>query len=338
MSQLSPGRGGRSGVRGVLVTAIAGVLMLGAAACGSSSSGTTSTGSKTSQAGESVAGKTVAIVGGPDSNPWSTYFNNTVKDALAKDGAKVSVTGTLDPATQVQMINRAAASHPDLLVLQALDSNAAASAVAKAKAQGVTVLNVDGRAAASAADGLNQVLSDNEALGRFAAQNIVEALQKQGRKTANIALITGTASMLVTQDRLKGFDAVMAKYPQYKVVSTQDGNWDPVKSGQIATQLFADYMALPVVTAAQQAGVNVGVKDDGLIITSSNCFKAGIDAIRAGTLYGTATEDPGTLGRATAAYAARMLSGQSVPLVQTVKEARVTKATLPELAAQCSNA
>ena len=60
---------------------------------------------------------------------------------------------------------------------------------------------------------------------------------------------------------------------------------------------MADYMALPIVQAAKQAGCEVG-GDDGLIVTSSNCFKVGIDAIKAGELYGTATEDPGTIAEA----------------------------------------
>jgi ABC-type sugar transport system substrate-binding protein len=261
------------------------------------------------------------------------------------------VTGTLDPAAQVQMLNQVVSSRPDILVLQALDSTAVGAAIRKAKAQGVKIVNVDGRAVPDAADGLNQVLSDNEALGRFAAQNIVEGLQRQGRTSGKVAVISGTAAMLVTQDRMKGFNAVMEQHPEFKVVTVQDGNWDPVKSGQIATQLFAkygkaglqaaygmaDYMAIPILTAAKQAGVTIGGKD-GLVVTGGNCFKVGIDAIRDGKLYGTATEDPGTLGQETAAYVAGLLKGEKVPLIKTVGEARVTKDTLDKYAEQCSKA
>src|SRR6185437_5142304 len=163
---------------------------------------------------------------------------------------------------------------------------------------------------------LHQVLSDNYSLGRFAAMNLIEGLTQEHKKTAKIAVIEGTAAMLVTQDRMRAFNTVLKKYPQYKVVSVQDGNWDPVLSGRIATQLFAkygktglqgmygmaDYMAVPIVTAAKQAGITVGVGKNGLIVTGSNCFKIGIDAIKAGELYGTATEDPGTLSLLAAKY------------------------------------
>ena len=157
--------------------------------------------------------------------------------------------------------------------------------------------------------------------------------------------------MLVTQDRMKGFHKVMATAPQYKVVDEQDANWDPQLSGTIAQQLLAkhgrdgvqaaygmaDYMALPIIQAAKQAGFPVGGKD-GLIVTSSNCFKAGIDAIKAGELYGTATEDPGTIAKQSADYVVRYLTGENPPQSETVKEERVTAANVDQFAEQCSHA
>jgi ribose transport system substrate-binding protein len=164
-------------------------------------------------------------------------------------------------------------------------------------------------------------------------------------------VLTGTKSMLVTQDRMKGFNRVMATEPQYKVIEEQDANWDPKLSGTIAQQLLAkhgrdgvqaaygmaDYMALPIIQAAKQAGFPIGGKD-GLIVTSSNCFKAGIDSIKAGELYGTATEDPGTIAKQTAAYVVRFLKGENPPRVEIVKEERVTAANVDQFAEQCSHA
>ena len=109
-------------------------------------------------------------------------------------------------------------------------------------------------------------------------------------------------------------------------MEVQDGNWDPALTGKIATQLFAkygcsgvqgaygmaDYMALAIIASAKQAGCEVGGKD-GLIVTGSNCFKAGIESIKAGALYGTATEDPGTIAEQTADYVERFFSGEEPP-------------------------
>jgi ABC-type sugar transport system substrate-binding protein len=225
-------------------------------------------------------------------------------------------------------------------------------AINRAKVAGVPVINLDGRAEPSVAGKLaSNILADNVKLGEFAAQNIIEGLKKQGRKTANVAAITGTKASYITQDRMTGFNKVMGTAPEFKIVAVEDGNWDAVKSGKIAQELFAkyankgglqgvlgmaDYQAVPVIQAAKQAGLKVGVKDDGLIVSGSNCTKAGIDAIKAGTLYGTATEDPVNQGQATADWAAKFLAGVKIPQVILVPQDRVTTANVDEHAAACS--
>jgi ABC-type sugar transport system substrate-binding protein len=334
--------------------AVAGLLVvaIGVGACGSSGSSSGSASSSASGASGSVHGKTVTIVSVANSNPWAAVYNSTITNYLQSRGATVHLLASNDPAAQVQLLNSAVAQHPDLIFLEALDSKAVAPAIAKAKAAGVTIVNTDGPADPAVASGLHQVLSNNYQLGQFAAQNLVQGLQQEHKTKAGIGLITGTAAMLVTQDRLKGFYSVLSKYPQYKVVATEDGNWDPVKSGQLATQLLskygqtglqgmwgmADYQAVPIVTAAKQAGIPIGVKRNGLVITGSNCFKVGINAIKAGEMFGTATEDPGTISLQAAQYGAALLEGKKVPITETVQEHRVDPRTLAQYEAQCSKA
>lgn len=371
------GEGGRRPAAGPRL--LVGLLLLlalavGVAACGGSSSSSSSTGgaaegSEGSEAGAtaedasaessgegagsgSIDGKKVAVVSVADSNPWAAVFNKIVKEKLSAAGAEVTVVGSAEPAGQVQLLNQAVAENPELIVLEALDSKAVAPAIAKAKSQGIAVLNADGKADPSVESELNQVLSDNVALGEYAAENIVEGLEAEGRKSGNVGVITGTAAMLLTQERMEGFDKVLGEHPEYKVVYEEDGNWEPGKSGELATQMFAkfgkegiqaaygmaDYMAVPIVTAAKQAGIPVGVKNDGLVVTGGNCFKVGIESIEAGEMYGTATEDPGTIAEQVSEYAIKMLEGQEVPLTETVKEARVYPKTLKQYTAQCTKA
>jgi ribose transport system substrate-binding protein len=341
-------------------------LALGVAACGgssssSSSSSTTAEPSESSGGTEnagseggsgSIEGKKVTVVSVADSNPWAAVFNKIVNEKLSAAGAEVTVVGNAEPAGQVQLLNQAVAENPELIVLEALDSKAVAPAIAKAKSQGIAVLNADGKADPSVESELNQVLSDNVSLGEFAAENIVEGLEAEGKSSGSVGVITGTAAMLLTQERMEGFNKVLGEHPSYKVVYEEDGNWEPAKSGELATQMFAkfgkegiqaaygmaDYMAVPIVTAATQAGIPVGVKNKGLIVTGGNCFKVGIESIEAGEMYGTATEDPGTIAEQVSEYAVKMLEGQEVPLTETVEEARVYPKTLKQYTAQCTKA
>jgi ABC-type sugar transport system substrate-binding protein len=298
-----------------------------------------------------LKGKTLALVGYGSANPWGVAFNKQFESQLKSTGVKIQDLTTMDAGTQVQYLNQAIAQKPDLILLAVLDTKATVVPIKKAKQAGIPVLAFDGPTDPSVADDVMSVLSNNEQLGEFAAQNIIDGLKAQGRNSGNIFVLTGTKSMLLTQQRMDGFNKVLATSPQYKVVAQEDANWDPTLSGKDAQQLLAkygckgvqaaygmaDYMALPIIQAAKQAGCAVGGKD-GLVVTSSNCFKAGIEAIKSGELYGSATEDPITIANQTADYVVKYLTGQNPPQHETVQEQRITSANVDQLAAQCSHA
>jgi ABC-type sugar transport system substrate-binding protein len=323
-------------------------LALAATACGGSADGGSD---DTGSASGGLDGKTIDFVGYGSDNPWGAYFNSVFTKKLKAEGAKVVDLTTMDPGTAVTNFNQAISNRPDMIVAALLDTSSMVVPIQKAKQADIPVLVFDGRPDPSVDGDVMQVLSDSEALGVAAAQNLVEGLKAQGKDSGNIITITGTKSGYAAQDRMKGFDAEMAKSPAYKVVDVQDGNWDPALTGKIATQLFAkygcsgvqgaygmaDYQALAIIASAKQAGCEVGGKS-GLVVTGSNCFKAGIDAIKAGTLYGTATEDPGTIAEQTADYLVRYFDGEKPPKKELVKEERVTAENVDQLAAQCSNA
>jgi len=323
-------------------------LILATAACGSSSGGSSDPGSA---AGGGTQGKTIAFVGYGDASPWGAAYNKTFKAELASTGIKINDLASMDAGTQVQNFNQAVSQKPDLIVSALWDTTAMAVPIQKAAQAKVPVLIVDGRPDPSVEKDVMSVLSDNEKLGEFAAQNIIEGLKAQGRESGKVIVLSGTKSMLVTQDRMKGFTAVMGTATQYQVIEDQDTNWDPTASGKVAQQLFAkhgcdgiqaaygmaDYMALPIVQAAKQANCKVGGKD-GLVVTGGNCFKAGIAAIKAGEMYGTATEDPITIAKQTADYVKRYFNGENPPRSELVKEDRVTAATVGQFEDQCSQA
>jgi ABC-type sugar transport system substrate-binding protein len=332
---------------------VAGVLGLALviAGCGGSKPGSATSGTSGAKAAGSLKGKSIALVGYGSANPWGAAFNKRFQNRLSSSGVKIKDLTTMDPGTQVQYFNQAVAGKPDLIALAVLDTKAMVVQIQKAKQAGIPVLAFDGPTDPSVAGDVMSVLSNNQQLGEFAAQNIIDGLKAQGRQSGKIIVLTGTKSMLVTQHRMIGFKKVLSGTPQYQVVSEQDANWDPTLSGKIAQQLLAkygcdgvqagygmaDYMALPIIQAAKQAGCAVGGKN-GLVVTSSNCFKAGIDAIKAGELYGSATEDPITIADQTAAYVTKYLSGQHPPQHEIVQEHRITSANVGQFAAQCSHA
>jgi ABC-type sugar transport system substrate-binding protein len=340
--------GGRKGMRTFGAIAVAASFGVAVAGCGSSGSN----GSSGGGAGK-VAGKRVVLVTCGTANPWCKVFNQRIVDPLKKAGAKVTVLeNDFDAVLEVQQMNQAISQHPDLIMVEPADDKTLIASVKKAKAAGVDVLYMDSPADPAILPNVKtQVIADNTKLGEFAAQNLIAGLKAAGHTSGNVAVISGTKGSSMVKLRQQGFQKVMATAPQYKIVDVQDGNWDGVQSGKIAQQLFAkwaprgglqairaeaDYMAVPVIAAAKQAGLKVGVKNKGLIVSGTNCTKVGIDSIRAGEQFGTATEDAFTQGNYTVAVALKVLAGQQVPKTNVVPEYRVDAQSLSKYADVCS--
>ncbi|MFI5429340.1 substrate-binding domain-containing protein [Aeromicrobium sp. UC242_57] len=113
------------------------------------------------------------------------------------------------------------------------------------------------------------MLAGTDDLGRIAAETLVDGLKKAGHESGNIIAITGPAAQGIVTLTRAAFEKEMAKSPEYKIVATEDGAWDPAKTQKITQQLLAknassggiqgiwaqaDYMASGSIQAVKQAG------------------------------------------------------------------------------------
>ena len=293
------------------------------------------------------------LVDGSPSDPFIAAYNGTFTNALAAKGVTVSaLSNNFDSATEQQKLNQAISERPSLIAVGVQDPSAVAVPFATAKQAGIPVVIVINPAYARAvALSSGEFLDDQAALGTFAAMNLQQGLAKIGVKSGNVIVITGSASQLGVQQRLAAFRKQLATTPGMKIVEVQDGQWDPVKTGQIASQLFAKYranggvqaaygmadlMAVSIARAAQSAGLPVGVKAHGVIISGSNCGPDGIKAIKAGTLYGGATQAPVPQATNAADQILKVLSGQNVQKVQLFPVQRITAANVDSVAGICT--
>lgn len=336
--------------RTVVALAVTG-LVLGAAACGGSSSGGTAGGSGSSD----LSDKKVTLVHCGDVNPWCAVYNKTIIDGLEAEGVSVEyLQDPFDVALEIQNLNSAIASRPDLILVSPTDDNSLVPSLQQAKAQNIPVIINNSMPAEAAEDLVTATVNaDQASLGTFAAQNIVEGLREIGVESGNVIAITGSDATATSGDRMEAFEAELAKTPEYELVEVRNGNWDPAATGEIASQLFAqyesrggiqaaygmaDYMANAIIQSAEQAGLPVGVGDKGLIVTGSNCFKVGIDNIRAGKQYGTATQTPSAEGEFVVEHVLAFLRGEEIEKVNLNSEDRVTADNLDEFADSCSQA
>jgi len=301
----------------------------------------------------SLSGKNVGVIICTNQNPFCAAWANSVKSGLEKQGASVTVlTSVFDPAVDAQNMNRLIANKPDLIISVPASASAIVPSYIRAKAAGIALVGAIGRQSPVGAKLVTaEARTDDPALGRYAAMNLVEGMTKAGYKKGNVIALTGTASQNNVTDRMAAFNAYMKKYPQFKIVAVQDTNWDQATSAKVAQQLLskyasqggiqgaygmADNMAIGIIQGAKQAGVPVGVAKKGLVVTGSNCLSVGIKAIKAGQEYGTGTQAPQVEAALAVKVAAAILNGTKPPKVSYVQEQRITKANVAQFTRVCT--
>ena len=171
-----------------------------------------------SQAVEARELKALGISMGSLGNP---YFVTLADGATARakelnPSVKVtSVSADYDLSKQFSQIDNFISSKVDLILINAVDPSAMASAIKKARDAGIVVVAVD-----VDAKGVNAtVQTDNVEAGKLACQYLVDKLSGKG----NVIIQNGPQVTAVT-DRVKGCKAALAAAPDIKVLSDdQDG-------------------------------------------------------------------------------------------------------------------
>jgi ABC-type sugar transport system substrate-binding protein len=299
-------------------------------------------------------GETVFLLGCTNANPWCNGFNKSLAGGLTKAGVKVTVlTTNFDPVVQGQQAAQAISQRPDAILSHIADPIAAVPWIKRATAAGIKVIPVDTDVGPKVLPLVTaNLMPDHCKLGTYAAQNIQEGLKKQGVTEGNLILITGTQSQVHVQTRIRCFKRQLAKTPGLKIVENQDGNWDAIKTGTIATQLLAkwrgrggiqgaygmaDYQAAAISTSAKRAGITLYPKSKrGLVVTGSNCAGTGVKAIKAGEMYGGATQSPILEGRDFVPFVVKVLAGEKIGTRITTPVDRVTRANVNKYLRYCN--
>ncbi|MBT2372859.1 ABC transporter substrate-binding protein [Pseudomonas fluorescens] len=222
-----------------------------------------------SQAVQARELKAMGISMGSLGNP---YFVTLADGATARakelnPSVKVtSVSADYDLSKQFSQIDNFISSKVDLILLNAVDPSAMASAIKKARNAGIVVVAVD-----VDAKGVNAtVQTDNVEAGKLACQFIVDKLAGKG----NVIIQNGPQVTAVT-DRVKGCKAALAGAPDIKVLSDdQDGKGSRegglnVMQGYLTR--FPKIDGLFAINDPQAIGSDLAarqLKRSGIIITS----------------------------------------------------------------------
>ena len=217
---------------------------------------------------------------------------------------------------QMEMLQTALDKHPAGIAFAALDSKAAIPLLQKAKDQGIPVVGFD-----SGVDSdipLTTAATDNIAAAAMAADKMAELIGAAG---GEVALICHDQTSRTGIDRTKGFtDQLTNKYPLVKLIDTEFGAGDPLKSTDIAKAVMTGHPNLKgyfgcnegsmkgVMNAAKELG-----REGKIVMIGYDAGQQLMDEIRSGVVAGAITQDPIGIGYKSVQALVDALAGKTVP-------------------------
>jgi ribose transport system substrate-binding protein len=271
-------------------TTCAVLITLGAVALSGCSNGDNASGS--SGGGDGKVDK-VGLMLQDISNPFFASMQDSMENAAKEQGFDLNVQdGRQDLGTQNDQIDTFIQQGMDVVLLNAVDSSGIASAVARAKAAGVTVVAVD--VDAEGADAA--VTTDNVEAGRQACQALVDAIGAQG----NILIVEGTPTT-APQDRVKGCETVLSANPGVKVVARQAGKNDRASGLTLTTDMLTannDVQGIFAINDPEALGADLAVKQagrTGVTIVGVDGSPEAVTALKdpSSNFVASAAQDPG---------------------------------------------
>jgi len=216
---------------------------------------------------------------------------------------------------QLEMLQTVLNQKPSALCFAALDSKAAIPLLQKFKDAKIPVIGFD-----SGVDSdipLATAATDNIAAAGAAADKMAGIIGGAGE----VAIVAHDQTSRTGIDRVKGFtDQIKNKYPNIKIVATQYGGGDQLKSTDLTKAILQANPNLKGIFGANEGsaiGVLNGVKESGktgkVTVIGYDSGQQQMDAIRAGTEAGAITQDPIGIGFKCVEAAVNALKGQTLP-------------------------
>lgn len=300
--------------RALALTAVGALLVTGATAC--------------NRGGESAQASNPKVVLALSTlnNPFFVEVRDGAQEAAKSANIQLEVVDAQnDSANQANQLANAQTSGAKGVIVNPVDSDAAAASVTALTKANVPVVGVDRTVNDATLSSL--VASDNVAGGKQAAEELAAALGGKG----SIIVLQGVAGTSASRDRGAGFAEGMKAFPDIKIVAKQTANFDRAAALDVTTNLlqanpgvtgiFAenDEMALGAIQAlGTKAGKDVKVV--GFDGTTD-----GLAAIKNGTMVASIAQQPGKLGQMAVEQIAKVLKGEEVEATLPVDVVTVNK-------------
>ncbi|MET7465591.1 substrate-binding domain-containing protein [Nonomuraea sp. NPDC005501] len=306
--------------------ALVAALVAGVTGCGSSGS-PGSSGGGSSAGGDVKLGMSVSTL----NNPYFVQFRDGAQAQAAKLGAALTVTDAQNDASQqVNQVQNFTSQSMKAIIINPVDSDAAAPAVKAADRSSIPVIAAD--RGVNGAEVAQTVASDNVAGGRMAAQQLAKAMGSAGK----VVVLQGTPGTSASRDRGQGFAEGIKAFTGIQVVARQPADFDRTKGLDVMTNLLQSHPDLTGVFAendemALGAIKALGAKAGGQVkVVGFDGTPDGLKAVQAGTMTATIAQQPKLLGQQAVDAAVKAAKGQTIPKTVAVPVKVATKANVSE--------
>jgi ribose transport system substrate-binding protein len=260
-------------------------------------------------------------------------LERAARDEAQKRNLELSIVSCeMDPAKQAAQIEDFVSQGVAALVVAPCDSDAIGPHLAAVERAGIPVFTAD--IAARHGKVVSHVASDNQTGGRLAAETMAKLLNGRGR-----VLILDHPTVASVQDRTKGFQEALAKYPGIQIVGRPSADGQRARAMAVMEDMLQTHPDLNGVfginddSALGAVSVLEAARRTDVVVVGFDATAQAIEAIRrGGPLKADIAQYPERIGRTVIEMVDRHLRGERVSPIVSVEVAVVDAAHLPAIA------
>lgn len=287
------------------------LALVAAVACGGSNGASTGSASAAKPAGNR---KVIGVSLLTQTHPFYKALEAAVRSEAAAKGFDVVVVACeFDPAKQASQIEDFVAQHVAAILVAPCDSDAIVPALTGPQNAGIPVFTADIAAHGGAV--VSHVASDNVQGGGLAADTLAGLMGGKGK-----IIIIDHPTVASVQDRVKGFEDAMKKYPGIAIVAKPSADGQRAKASQVMEDMLQAHRDITGVfginddSALGAAGVITASGRKDIVIVGFDATDEAQTAIKSGgPLKADVIQYPGKIGQTVVDLIADKLAGKSVP-------------------------
>ena len=214
---------------------------------------------------------------------WRATHTQSIQEALSKEnGFFLQYSNARQKQeNQIKAIRGFISQRVDYIVFSPLMEDGWETVLTEAKDAGIPVILVDRKIAGAEDLYTTFIGSDMAAEGRKAGEWLEDYEQEHNEENEeiNIVVLTGTMGSTSQLGRSKGFEEVVSKHQNWKVIGLTSGDFTVVKGKEVMAQMLNrfddidvvvsqnDEMTFGAIEAVEEAGKSTGVHGDMIMIS-----------------------------------------------------------------------